>query len=64
MRGRSRFFSEEELANLREALRAEVGDMIMIVADQAAVANGARLAAAEMADRLDLIEEGSWRRCG
>lgn len=57
----AKFFSEEELANLREAFRAEVGDMIMIVADQAAVANEALdWLRREMADRLDLIEEGSW----
>ncbi|NLO06607.1 MAG: aspartate--tRNA ligase [candidate division WS1 bacterium] len=57
----AKFFTEEELANLREAFGAEVGDMIMIVADEAEVANEALdWLRREMAGRLDLIEEGSW----
>ena len=57
----AKFFSEEELANLREAFEAQPGDMIMIVADEAAIANEALdWLRREMGARLDLIEEGSW----
>ena len=57
----AKFFSDEELTALREAFDAQVGDMIMIVADETAVANEALdWLRREMAQRLDLIEEGSW----
>ncbi len=43
------------------AFKAQPGDMIMIVADEAAVANEALdWLRREMAARLNLIEEGSW----
>jgi aspartyl-tRNA synthetase len=57
----ARFFSEEELAQIAEALEAEEGDMLMFVADEAEVANEALdWLRREMGRRLGLIEEGTW----
>jgi aspartyl-tRNA synthetase len=57
----AKFFSEEELENLTSAFNAEVGDMIMIVADEPEIANEALdWLRREMAQRLELIEEGTW----
>ncbi len=57
----AKFFSEEELENLTSAFDAEVGDMIMIVADEAEIANEALdWLRREMGERLDLIDEDAW----
>ncbi len=57
----AKFFSDEELANLREAFDARIGDMIMIVADEVEIANEALdWLRREMAARLDLIPEDTW----
>ena len=57
----AKFFSDDELANLREAFGAEVGDMLMIVADEVEIANEALdWLRREMAARLDLIPEDTW----
>jgi aspartyl-tRNA synthetase len=57
----AKFFSDEEMAAIAEAMGAGAGDMIMIVADEVAVANEALdWLRREMAERLDLIEEDSW----
>ncbi len=57
----AKFFSADELAAIREALGAETGDMLMIVADQAEVANEALdWLRREMGRRLELVDEGTW----
>jgi len=58
----ARFFSDDELANLQEAFGAQPGDMLMLVADEAAIANEALdWLRREMGRRLDLIDDGDWR---
>ena len=57
----AKFFSPEELAAIRAAFDAQVGDMLMIVADQAEVANEALdWLRREMGRRLGLIDEQAW----
>ena len=57
----AKFFSPEELAAMRAAFDAQVGDMLMIVADQAEVANEALdWLRREMGRRLGLIDEQAW----
>jgi len=57
----AKFFGEEELAQIAEALEAEEGDMLMFVADEAAITNEALdWLRREMGGRLGLIEEGTW----
>ncbi len=57
----AKFFTDEELSAIRAAFGAEVGDMIMIIADEAEVANEALdWLRREMAQRLGLIDEDAW----
>lgn len=57
----AKFFSPEELAAIRAAFDAQVGDMLMIIADQAEVANEALdWLRREMGRRLGLIDEQAW----
>jgi aspartyl-tRNA synthetase len=55
----ARFFSEELMAELIEKVGAGPGDLILLVADQAAVVNEAlSVLRAELGDRLGLIDPG------
>ncbi len=57
----AKFFSDDELASIKDATSACEGDMIMIVADETAIANEALdWLRREMAARLDLIDEDAW----
>ena len=57
----AKFFTAEELAAIAERFGAQAGDMIMLVADEAPIANEALdWLRREMARRLELIPEGAW----
>ncbi|MCD6361821.1 MAG: aspartate--tRNA ligase [Armatimonadetes bacterium] len=57
----AKFFSADELSAIAERFSAQPGDMIMLVADEAAVANEALdWLRREMASRLGLIDESAW----
>ena len=53
----SKFFSEEQLENIRKAAAAEEGDLVLIIADKPAVAvNAMGQLRLEMARRMNLID--------
>ncbi|MGC9319312.1 MAG: aspartate--tRNA ligase [Armatimonadota bacterium] len=57
----AKFFTDEELAAMRQAFEAEAGDMLMIVADEPEIANEALdWLRREMGRRLELIDQGAW----
>ncbi|MEA3402735.1 MAG: aspartate--tRNA ligase [Armatimonadota bacterium] len=57
----AKFFTDEELAEIRQAFDAEAGDMLMIVADEPQIANEALdWLRREMGRRLELIDEAAW----
>jgi aspartyl-tRNA synthetase len=54
----SKFFSEEQLENIRLAANAEEGDMVLIIADKPSVAaNATGQLRLEMARRMNLIDQ-------
>ena len=60
----AKFLSAEELTGLNEALAAEEGDLLLLVADKPAVANQVLgLLRERLAARWDLIPEGSHAFC-
>jgi len=60
----AKFLSEEELAALNEALGAEEGDLLLLVADKASVANQVLGSLRErLAARWSLIPEGTHEFC-
>ncbi len=57
----AKFFSADELAAITEAFGAQVGDMLMIVADEPETAHEALdWLRREMGERLGLIDESAW----
>ena len=60
----AKFLTEAELAALNEALGAEEGDLLLLVADKTKVANQVLGAMRQrLAERWELIEEGSHELC-